>query len=96
MSTKQVIKALQHLLEEKLIPLKLFRQLIDEFHDDRLSWSAKGLLTYCKKHAVSSLDELIAMCNQTDESEQSVKKALSELKTHGYLEEFPELSKFAD
>jgi hypothetical protein len=50
MTTKYAIKAMQALVDEQLIPHKLFRKMIGEFQDDRLSWAAKGLLTYCKEH----------------------------------------------
>ncbi|WP_139996662.1 hypothetical protein [Paenibacillus paridis] len=96
MSTKNAIKAMQALVDEQLIPHKLFRKMIGEFQDDRLSWAAKGLLTYCKEHRGITLEELLALSDQSSEDEQSIRKAIMELEKNGYLEEFPELSKLAN
>lgn len=96
MSTKNAIKAMQALVDEQLIPHKLFRKMIGEFQDDRLSWAAKGLLTYCKEHRGITLEELLALSDQSDEDEQSIRKAIMELEKNGYLEDFPELSKLAN
>jgi hypothetical protein len=96
MTTKYAIKAMQALVDEQLIPHKLFRKMIGEFQDDRLSWAAKGLLTYCKEHKGITLPELLALSDQSGEDEQSIRKALMELERNGYLEEFPELSKLAN
>ncbi|MEV5029949.1 hypothetical protein [Paenibacillus sp. LPE1-1-1.1] len=93
MSTKLAIKAMQALVNEQLIPHKVFRKMIGEFQDDRLSWAAKGLLTYCKEHKEITLAELLALSDQSGEDEQSIRKALMELERNGYLEEFPDLSK---
>lgn len=95
MTVKQAIKAMQTLVDQQLIPHKLFRQMIGEFQDDRLSWAAKGLLTYCKQHREISLQELLALSDQSGEDEQSIRKALLELALTGYLDEFPELRKIA-
>lgn len=92
MSTKHAIKAMQALVNEQLIPHKLFRKMIGEFQDDRLSWAAKGLLTYCKEHKNITLPELLMLSDQSGENEESIRKALLELERNGYLEEFPELS----
>ncbi|GGG17072.1 hypothetical protein [Paenibacillus abyssi] len=96
MTAKQATKAMQSLVNHKMIPHKLFRQMIGEFQDDRLSWAAKGLLTYFKEHPSISVTELLEMSDQSGEDEQSILKALIELKSNGYLEEFPELSKLVD
>lgn len=96
MSTKHAIKAMQALVNEQLIPHKLFRKMIGEFQDDRLSWAAKGLLTYCKEHRDITLSELLMLSDQSGEDEQSIRKALRELERNGYLEEFPELIKLAN
>jgi hypothetical protein len=96
MTTKYAIKAMQALVDEQLIPHKLFRKMIGEFQDDRLSWAAKGLLTYCKEHKDISLPELLALSDQSGEDEQSIRKALMELERNGYLEDFPELSKLTN
>ncbi|REE94565.1 hypothetical protein A8990_101361 [Paenibacillus taihuensis] len=96
MTVKQVIKAMQDLADHKLISHKMFKHLIGEFNDDRLSWSAKGLLTYCKANPNVSLDELLAKSDQSSEDEQSVKRALQELKQSGYLDDFPDLKRIAN
>ncbi|MGO4694572.1 hypothetical protein AB4Z50_09855 [Paenibacillus sp. 2TAB26] len=93
MTTKLAIKAMQALVDEQLIPHKLFRKMIGEFQDDRLSWAAKGLLTYCKEHKNITLPELLALSDQSGEDEVSIRKALMELERNGYLEEFTELNK---
>jgi len=91
MTTKQAVKSMQALIQEKLIPHKLFRKMIGEFQDDRLSWAAKGLLTYCKEHPNITLSELLNLSDQSGEDENSIRKALAELERHGYFEELPEL-----
>lgn len=93
MTEKQTIKALQVLADEQLIPHKLFRKMIGEFQDDRLSWAAKGLLTYCKEHRDITLADLISLSDQSGEDENSIRKAIAELERNGYLEDFPELGK---
>lgn len=93
MTEKQTIKAMQMLVDEQLIPHKLFRQLIGEFQDDRLSWAAKGLLTYCKENPEIGLTDLLLLSDQSGEDEETIRKALRELDRNGYLEPFPELSK---
>ncbi|WP_424767661.1 hypothetical protein [Paenibacillus sp. sgz302251] len=96
MTSKQAMKAMQALVDEQLIPHKLFRKMIGEFQDDRLSWAAKGLLTYCKEHKVTSLTELLLLSDQSGEDEQTIRRALSELSRNGYLEDLPELSRLAN
>lgn len=96
MTTKHAIKAMQALVNEQLIPHKLFRKMIGEFQDDRLSWAAKGLLTYCKEHRDITLSELLMLSDQSGEDEQSIRRALRELERNGYLEEFPELIKLVN
>ncbi|WP_170067043.1 hypothetical protein [Paenibacillus castaneae] len=96
MTEKQTVKAMQLLVDEQLIPHKLFRKMIGEFQDDRLSWAAKGLLTYCKEHTNITIPELLSLSDQSGEDEHSIRKALLELERNGYLEEFPELSKIAN
>lgn len=96
MTVKQVIKAMQELTDHKLISHKMFKHLIGEFNDDRLSWSAKGLLTYCKANPNASLDELLALSDQSSEDEHSVRRALQELKQSGYLDDFPDLKRIAN
>ncbi|MFS0728038.1 hypothetical protein [Paenibacillus sp. 1P07SE] len=95
MTIKEAISAMQRLVELKLVPHKLFRQMVGEFQDDRLSWAAKGLLTYCKSQDNVSISGLLEMSDQSGEDEQSIRKALLELREHGYLEEYPALSRLA-
>ncbi|PYI52509.1 hypothetical protein [Paenibacillus flagellatus] len=95
MTAKQATKALQSLTEQKLVSHKLFRQIVGEFADDRLSWAAKGLLAYCKEHPHVRMAELQELSGQSGEDEHGIRKALKELRRHGYLEEYPELIKLA-
>ncbi|WP_308639406.1 hypothetical protein [Paenibacillus silvisoli] len=95
MTVKQAIKAMQDLTEQKLISHKVFRHLVGEFQDDRLSWAAKGLLTYCKEHPSITVSELLALSDQSDEDETTIRKALLELKHAGYFDDYPELRKIA-
>lgn len=93
MTSKQATTALQSLVETKILPHKIFRQIVGEFADDRLSWSAKGMLAYCKKNSQISLHELVELSSQSGDDEHSVRKCIRELHHYGYLEEFPELLK---
>ena len=95
MSVKQTVKALQSLVELKILPHKLYRQMVDEYRDDRLSWAAKGLLTYCKQHPRIDIGDLLELSGDSGEDEQTIRKALKELREYGYLEEYPEWSKIA-
>ncbi len=95
MTTRQAVKAMQDLVAAHLIPHKLFRRLIGEFQDDRLSWAAKGLLTYCKEHRDITLGELLQLSDQSGESEHNIRQALTELESNGYLEDYPELGRLA-
>lgn len=90
MSEKQAIKALQKLVEAKILPGKLYRRMVGEFRDDRLTWAAKGLLNYCKDHPATNMQTLIELVDESGENEQDVRKALRELDQYGYLEEYPE------
>lgn len=89
MSEKQAIKALQKLVEIKILPNKLYRRMVGDFKDDRLSWSAKGLLHYCKDHPTIDMQTLLEMAIESGEDEQSIRKSLRELHQYGYLEEYP-------
>jgi len=95
MNEKEATGALQRLAELQLIPHRVFRQLVGEFRDDRLSWAAKGLLLYVKEHSVAGIGQLLELCGRSGEDEQSVRRALGELKRAGYLEEHPELERLA-
>jgi hypothetical protein len=96
MNPKQATRALQSLVELKILPHKLFRQIIGDFADDRLSWAAKGILAYCKDHPQIGMKELLELSSQSGDDEQSIRKALRELKRYGYLEEFTELRQYAN
>ncbi|SEO94135.1 hypothetical protein [Paenibacillus sp. OV219] len=96
MSVKQVIKATRDLSDHKLISHKMFKHLVGEFNDDRLSWAAKGLLTYFKANPNTSLEELIALSDQSSQDENSVILALQELKHSGYLDDYPELKRITN
>jgi hypothetical protein len=95
MEVKQAMKALQNLVELKILPHKVYRQLVDVFQDDRLSWAAKGLLAFCKDHPRISLKDLLELSGASGENEQTIRKALKELSECGYLEEYPEWNKIA-
>ncbi|MFD0674654.1 hypothetical protein [Cohnella sp. GCM10027633] len=90
MSDKQAVKALQHLAELKIVSAKLFRRMVGDFHDDRLSWAAKGLYAYCKNNPHISWHDLLELAGQSGEDEHRVRAALKELNKHGYLDEYPE------
>lgn len=96
MSEKQVMKALQKLVEVKILPNKFYRRMVGDFRDDRLSWAAKGLLLYCKDHQIIDMQTLLELAGESVEEEQNVRKALRELSQNGYLEEYPEWRKLAN
>ncbi|KIL41810.1 hypothetical protein SD70_04080 [Gordoniibacillus kamchatkensis] len=96
MQSGQAVKALQRLADHKLLPHKVFRHMVGEFADNRLSWAAKGLLAYLANHPQIKLSELQELSNQSGEDEQSIRKALRDLHRYGYLEEYPELRKLAN
>ncbi|QYR21784.1 hypothetical protein KZ483_01705 [Paenibacillus sp. sptzw28] len=96
MNLKQVTKALQSLVELKILPHKIYRQMVGDFQDDRLSWAAKGLLTFCKEHPHVNLNDLLELSCESGEDEQSIRRALKELSQFGYLEEYPEWNKIAN
>ncbi|MDD9270771.1 hypothetical protein ACFPES_27300 [Paenibacillus sp. GCM10023248] len=96
MNVKQVSKALQTLVEMKIISQKIFRRLVGDFQDDRLSWAAKGLLAFCKEHPQIQLDDLIEMSSESGEDETSIRMALRELYQFGYLDEYPVWSQIAN
>ncbi|MBO7746836.1 hypothetical protein I8J29_21705 [Paenibacillus sp. MWE-103] len=96
MDEKQTVKALQRLVELKILPLKLFRRMVGVFQDDRLSWSAKGLLLFCKEHPRVELHSLLEMASQSGEDEENIRRSLQELSLYGYLDEFPEWRQIAN
>ncbi|SDO54375.1 hypothetical protein SAMN04487897_11677 [Paenibacillus sp. yr247] len=96
MNDKQTMKALQSLVELKILPHKLFRRMVGDFQDDRLSWAAKGLLIFCKENPHINLHDLLELASESGEDEHSIRKALKELSQYGYLEEYPEWRQIAN
>lgn len=95
MSVKQAVKALQDLVDLHVLPHRVFRQIVGDFADDRLSWAAKGILAFCKDHRNVTLNDIENLASQSADNEQTIRKALRELRDLGYLEEYPELKKTA-
>ena len=96
MSVKQTVKALQDLVNLRVLTQKVFRQIVGDFADDRLSWAAKGILAFCKDHQAATLKEISTLASQSGDNEHTIRKALRELRDLGYLEEYPELKKTAN
>jgi hypothetical protein len=90
MTDKQAMKALQDLVDLKILPHKLFRRMVGDFQDDRLSWAAKGLLIFCKENPHIQLHDLLELTSQSGEDELSIRNSLRELSQYGYLDEYPE------
>ncbi|WP_029423213.1 hypothetical protein [Alicyclobacillus macrosporangiidus] len=93
MTTKQATGALQALVDLRILPHKIFRQIIGEFEDDRLSWTAKGLLAYCKTHPHVRLQDLVELSSKSGEDEHHIRNAIKELDRYGYLDDLPELKR---
>lgn len=85
MNDKQATNALQGLLDKGVLPNKVFRMILGNFGDDRLSWAAKGLLLYLKEHPDTNLSELF---EKSKDDETTIRFELEELKRYGYLDEF--------
>lgn len=96
MTDKQTMKALQDLVELKVLPHKLFRRMVGDFQDDRLSWAAKGLLIFCKENPHIHLHDLLELTSQSYEDEHSIRNSLKELSQYGYLDEYPEWRQIAN
>lgn len=96
MNLKQATKAMQNLVEMKIISQKMFRRLVGDFQDDRLSWAAKGLLAFCKEHPKIDLNDLLELSSESGEDESSIRRALTELHQYGYLDEYPVWSQMAN
>jgi hypothetical protein len=90
MDVKQTMKALQSLVELKLLSHKAFQRMVGDFRDDRLSWAAKGLLVFCKDNPQINFQDLLELASESGEDELSIRKALNELSQYGYLEQYPE------
>ncbi|MFD0698554.1 hypothetical protein ACFQZT_31250 [Paenibacillus sp. GCM10027628] len=96
MSDKQTMKALQCLVDLKILPHKLFRRMVGNFQDDRLSWAAKGLLIFCKDNPQIHMQDLLELAGDSGEDEHNIRRALQELSQCGYLEEYPEWRQMAN
>jgi hypothetical protein len=84
MSSKEATQALQNLVEKKIIPLKVFREILGDYGDSRLSWAAKGLLLYLKQHEGNTLSDLLEI---TMEDTDNILMELKELQRLGYLDD---------
>jgi hypothetical protein len=96
MDVKQTMKALQSLVELKFLSHKVFRLMVGDFRDDRLSWAAKGLLVFCKDNPQINFQDLLELASESGEDEHSIRKALNELSQYGYLEQYPEWSQIVN
>ncbi|PZE20513.1 hypothetical protein [Paenibacillus xerothermodurans] len=83
MSVQDATTALQSLSEKKLIPFKVFRDIVGDYGDRRLSWAAKGLLLYLNSHPGATVDEMVELSNNDRDALQAELKELQKL---GYLE----------
>ncbi|WAH37778.1 hypothetical protein [Alicyclobacillus dauci] len=92
MDKTKATRALQQLVELKILSHRVFRGIIGDFSDDRLSWAAKGLLLFCKENPHATLDQFSELSSQSHDDQNSLRRALYELKRYGYLEEFPQVN----
>ncbi|MDB5083710.1 MAG: hypothetical protein JWN30_596 [Bacilli bacterium] len=90
MSSKHVMTALQGIAEKKILPHKVFRTIVGEFGDDRLSWAAKGMLTYLKNNSGVKMQDLIELAEKSSDDERMIRNVLDELRNYGYLEDVME------
>lgn len=86
MTTKQASRALQKMVDAKLISQKAFKEIIGEFGDDRLSWAAKGILVFIKRNPETTFKDLLQLAEQSGEDERSIRLAWAQLERHGYLQ----------
>lgn len=84
MSIKETTTALQQLAEQKVLPHKVFRDIVGDFGDNRLSWAAKGLLLYIQEHPHATLQELLDMSMNDKEV---ICQELEHLRRYGYFSE---------
>lgn len=89
MNSKQATRALQSLVELDILPHKMFRDIVGDFGDDRLSWAAKGLLLFLHRNPAAGLEEFKELAAQSRDDAASIQAALEELKRYGYLEQLP-------
>ncbi|GCL70213.1 hypothetical protein [Paenibacillus naphthalenovorans] len=84
MSTKEATTALQQLAEQKVLPHKVFRDIVGDFGDNRLSWAAKGLLLYLQDHPRATLQELMDI---SANDKEAIRQELENLRRYGYIDE---------
>jgi hypothetical protein len=84
MTLQETLHALQGLVERKVLPHKVYREIVGDFRDTRLSWTAKGLLVYLEKQPRIQLDELLEL---SSDDQTTIIEALRQLQSLGYLEE---------
>jgi hypothetical protein len=84
MTAQEATIALQNLVTKHVIPLKVFREIVGDYGDSRLSWAAKGLLVFLKNHQGKSLDELVEL---SKDQRESLVAELEELRKLGYLDD---------
>ncbi|NOU92585.1 hypothetical protein GC093_04990 [Paenibacillus sp. LMG 31456] len=84
MSSKEATQAMQNLVEKKIIPLRVFREMVGNYGDSRLSWAAKGLLLYLKQHEGNTLSDLLEV---SKDDTDNILIELKELHRLGYLED---------
>lgn len=90
MTKKEATNSLQALVEKKILSHKAFREIIGDFGDDRLSWTAKGILAFMKKNPRITFEELVGLSGQSFDDEHVVRTALEDLRRLGYLDELAE------
>jgi hypothetical protein len=95
MTSKQATRALQQLVDRKILSHKLFREIVGQFADDRLTWAAKGILAYCIEHPHTDVAELLELSSQSGQPEHHLHEVLGELNRYGYLDDYSELKKAA-
>lgn len=95
MNRKEATKAMQRLVEHGILSDKLFQRIVGYYQDDRLSWTAKGLLSYCSERPNVQLSDLLELSSESGEDEANIRRALLELHQFGYLEEYPEWKRMA-
>lgn len=89
MTVKQTTTSLQGLLDKGILPSKVFRRILGEYGDPRLSWAAKGLLSYMKNNPELQISDL---SDQSLDDEALIRRELEQLKKYGYFEEAEEIS----
>lgn len=93
MSVKQASDALKYLVDKKILPHRVFKEIVGEFGDDRLSWTAKGLLLYLSNNPRAKFIDLLELVEQSNDDDDRVRIGLQELKQYGYLDEISDLAR---